>query len=131
MNTLSNYINERLNPRHLGSTDKFPIDGTIEEMASFLERQGFQPREDLVEKPPYFPETAVILNRAKDKIFIVEKDRWIRFCNTKNEKIGPTNPIYCVFNARNLFRETTGWKTERFASANEFLNEVNKHFRFQ
>ena len=129
MKTIDNYINERLNPRHLGGNE-FPINGTIKEMATFLERQGFQPREDLVENPPYFPETAEILNRAKDKIFIVEKDRWIRFCNTKNEKIGPANPIYCVFNNRAFFRETTRWKTVRVVSIGEFLSEINKKIKF-
>ena len=42
MKTIDNYILERLNPRHLGSTDKFPINGTMDEIVEFLKRQGYE-----------------------------------------------------------------------------------------
>jgi hypothetical protein len=45
MKTIDNYINERLNPRHLGSAGiigKFPAGETITEVTKFLKNNGFK-----------------------------------------------------------------------------------------
>ena len=97
MKTIDNYINERLNPRHLGSTGRFPIDGTVEEVIEFLEKQHFE----------YF-ETgygdSIIQSFDKENIkgYHVEfrQHPSIWFADTSKDKISRDNPVF-------LYKPTT------------------------
>ena len=90
MKTIDNYINERLNPRHLGSI-KFPIDGTIKDMIKFLENNGFE--EIKVEE--YFRSTSARFDEIKVRGFMVNRTKdslW--FADTSKHKLSDDNPMF-------------------------------------
>ncbi len=87
MKTIDNYINERLNPRHLGSI-KFPVDGTMEKVIEFLEEQHFEYFET------YLGDNIIqSFNKENIKGYHTEPDR-IWFADTAKDKISKDNPVF-------------------------------------
>jgi hypothetical protein len=87
MQTINNYINERLNPKHLGST-KFPISGTLDNIKDFLEHNDFEE----IRKSP-FP--TKYFNKMKIKGFMYNST-YLWFADTSKDLISDDNPVFCV-----------------------------------
>ena len=125
MYSLVGYISERLNPRHLG-TAKFPIDGTIDEVVKFLERQGFEKIENksylLIHKSNKFNDT-----NSKSYMLDIDSTR-IMFADTSKNNISEENPIFYYDEPHKEYgihvREHTGMITNE----NIFKDELNKRF---
>lgn len=88
-------ILEKLKVDDIVLTEKFPIDGTSEDVREFLLDNGF-------EEVPYaegWRNIAKALNSANGLVFMQSMDkRWIRFANTKEHiKHYNENPAYTMF----------------------------------
>jgi hypothetical protein len=132
MKTIDNYINERLNPRHLGSTDKFPIDGTVEEVCKFLKTNGFK---EIKFISPELIMPSFECNPGK-RVFMKNKS-WVRFADMSGDEISIENPIFyysyrdeeivCCVEVSGGYRKLL---TKEFLDPKEFLDRVNEHFNW-
>lgn len=100
MRTLSSYVIERLNPRHLGSIkgDKFPVDGTLNEIIEFLKRQGYEEYFWFSQTPKDWIRS---FNDHHEKCFFYNPKNaigyeYIKFANTSETKISKNHPIYQI-----------------------------------
>jgi hypothetical protein len=129
MQTINNYINERLNPRHLGKVSKFPIDGTIKDIIKFLESCEF------VQIPSVkgFNGTKDAFNSNKSRCFINNPSRnAIWFADTSKGIISYKNNIFSVDDSFNGFRSYYIWTNDNIykATRETFLKEINEKFGF-
>jgi hypothetical protein len=131
MKTIDNYINERLNPRHLGKVSEFPIDGTLEERIKFLENKGFTD----IGKPSLSPGARVErFNFFKGRVFEYKEDI-LRFADTSRNTISKNNPIYVIANSifsfnKKYYKEYETVDGDKELTKEEFLKEINKRFKF-
>ena len=131
MKTIDNYILERLNPRHLGKTSEFPIDGTLEEMIIFMYNNGFTD----IGKPSQSPGARVEkFNFFKGRVFEYKKDDILRFADTSRNTISKNNPIYVIANSisfgKRYYKEYETVDGDKELTKEEFLKEINKRFKF-
>ena len=123
MKTIDNYINERLNPRHLGSTNKFPINGTIKDMIEFLENNGFEKIERYFKSiSSHFDEIKVrgfLLNYTKDKLW---------FADTSKDPISADNPVFGYNVCDNHELESWYYSTDITTTTSETQKLLNKRF---
>lgn len=131
MKTIDNYINERLNPRHLGKASEFPVKGTFNEVIKFLEDEGFHE----LEKNKYHignPHEAV---RAFDKehgaLFYTRGDveiQFVRFANTSKSNISKSNPMYEIWwNGDRPYKYQISYSdiyTQEIKTPEEFLRKM-------
>lgn len=137
MKSIDNYILERLNPRNLGPEliKEFPIDGSIEQIVNFLKSRGFK-HADGIDKGDYysFNNVCLKLNKLKSKVYLIDQSAgWIRFADTKNNKIDEDNPIYCIKSgsSRNTYAvERHGWWETYITDPKEFLKQITNKFDF-
>ena len=81
-------IYEKLDINKVRLNDKFPIDGTIEDVVEFLEEQGFKDINQRGSKD-------VIFNSKKSKCFYrLSGHLW--FGDTSKEEISKKNPIFVI-----------------------------------
>jgi hypothetical protein len=136
MKTIDNYINERLNPRHLG-TEKFPIDGTLDDMIKFLENNGFEELEDSYAE---YSNSCVLLNDMKGKYFSRQIFRGeivgLEFADTSEEEISINNPLYYIDRPTNphkhSFNKFTGGNSIdslTYLTSSEFEKEMKEYFK--
>jgi hypothetical protein len=131
MKTIDDYILERLNPRHLGTTSEFPVRGTAEGVAGFLESRGFEELEadDSWDSWEQFVDT---LDEARKPVFFWVP-QMIRFADTSKYSISKNNPIYCIrYDDDNIgyYLESNKVSDEKETTEKEFLRSVNKQFKF-
>ena len=122
-------ILEKLKIDDIKLTGNFPIDGTIEEMAKFLEEEGFQHlASDIVTIPA--------ANNAKAKCFMLDKtETELWFADTSKEKISRKNPIFSIeIYYKSIVFSTYSYNSRGFYERiidndkEEFLEELNKQF---
>ncbi len=123
MKTIDNYILERLNPRHLGPTDKFPIDGTLDEVVEFLKRHGFEQ----VELESY----GIVkqFNERHIRGFIISSTN-IWFADTSKGIISEDNPVFVYrtdSKGYRCFDDSKGYLSDDIQG---FKKRLNKRFGF-
>lgn len=129
MQTINNYITERLNPRHLGGF-KFPIDGTIKDIIKFLESCEFVQ----IPHPPggYFGmKKAFNSNRFRCFTNRPTIDA-IWFADTSKGIISYNNYIFSVDDSVDPSRKYYIWTNDNIdnVTREKFLKEINKTFGF-
>ncbi len=132
MKTIDNYINERLNPRHLGSTGRFPIDGSLQEVIDFLTNQGFK----CIGRPkslhPGLSVITMMFNDQHSKSFMVnETENGIRFADTSKHDLSDDNPIFYISGYRKgeWFYVIENYYRNLY-DKDKFLQIINKKFKF-
>lgn len=98
MNTLSNYILERINPRNLGSSDTFPVRGTIDEIVEFLKNSGFTEIKDSIIYDISIRNMKEMMDKVSGRCFIRSRNQrkpWVRFVDSTTP-ISKNNFIYCI-----------------------------------
>ena len=121
MKTIDNYINERLNPRHLGSTDKFPIDGTINKVVNFLKRYEFEQ----VELGSGSYSIVKQFNKQHIRGFIISSNS-IWFADTSKDIISADNPVFMYrvdSKAYRCFDDSDGYLSDDIQGFKKRLNE--------
>ena len=131
METLNNYITERIRVDNIQSTE-FPIDGTLEDVIQFLEEQGYVGFSWLSGTPGGWSK---FFNYYKQKIFSYKTDNWgytyLKFADTTNKNIGKENPIYEMeFKDNNKIFGTMYGNRSIPVSKKEFLERLNKQFNW-
>jgi hypothetical protein len=131
MKTIDNYILERLNPRHLGSTNRFPIDGTYKKVVDFLKEHRFKEIDIQNDK---LNEACLVFNKEYEKCFSQDEEFIIMFADTTREEISENNPLYYMYliDSRNntwIYHRWCGIKEPvAVISKNVFEKEINEHF---
>jgi hypothetical protein len=143
MKPIDNYINERLNPRHLGKKmNKFPIDGTIDDIKVFLKNNGFNEIEDDTER---IGDSIDFYNeKTPDKYFSFVYDDnnknnkidGIEFIDRTEGEISNENKLYYISFDRGKLYFTGFFKRGGNAlcedfEKDEFLEEINKVFGWE
>ena len=116
--------------------DKFPINGTIEDVIEFLKEQGF---EDIKQRGP----KDNVFNSKESKCFTyIEELKRVWFADTSKKTISKENPIFVVKFFKDI-KEVSSYeynvyylinKNVEFIVRNdkkEFLEELNKRFSWQ
>jgi len=80
-------IYEKLDINKVSLDDKFPIDGTLEDIAEFLEEEGFQQIE--------YGYVKTAFNELKAKCFMRDTTS-IRFADTSRREVSKDNPIFYI-----------------------------------
>ena len=129
MKNLKDSILEKLSIDNINLNGEFPVDGTIEEMAEFLEEEGFQQLDSSIVTIP-------AANDAEAKCFMIDKtETELWFADTSKEKISKKNPIFSI----EIYFKSTVFSTYAFNSRGfyeriidndkkAFIKELNKHF---
>ena len=93
--TLNRVIYEKLRVDDI-VIEKFPIDGTVDEMVAFLELNNFTVL--YMMKDVWSSRFAVqVANKAEDKIAYIDKKRWCIFIgDTTKQKVSVSNPLYYI-----------------------------------
>ena len=138
MQTIDNYINERLNPRHLGGNE-FPIDATPEDMIKFLEDNGFYGIQvTSLRDQTYAEEYDEHKNKCYSVIFY-DPNHYasILFADTSNDVISDKNPMYRITFAYKLSSKNnrvvsiTRYSSKSKSleiSSSDFIKETKKYF---
>ena len=119
---------EKLKVDDIILTKEFPIDGTLEDIAKFLEEQEF-----VRIKSGGIP--SIIFNENKKRVFINSpRDLW--FADTSKEKISEHNPVFYIhLNKYNKSNSNFSVYTPSFNIVNNdkkaFLEELNKYFDWE
>ncbi len=140
MKELSNYINERLNPRHLGSTNKFPINGTIDDIKVFLKNNRFREIEGDTERTER--DSIDFYNKkTPDKYFSFVYDdnkiNGIEFIDRTKGEISSENKLYYISFDRGkldfagLFERGSNTLCKYYFEEDKFLEEINKMFGWE
>ena len=127
MKTISNYILERLNPRHLGS-GRFPINGTIKDMIEFLEDNGFTETKwkDL--------SIFAIFKETHTKQYSIGSAGSITrfwFADTSNGPVSRNNPVFLIKTYEMSGKREFAYSEKDLnfmCSQQEFLEMLNKRF---
>jgi len=134
MKNLKDAILEKLKVDDIVLEEKFPIDGTLDDIADFLRKNGF--------KEVHEPTRRKLYNygRGQGKVFLIEKD-WNKVCHTNRYGaiffadtsegcIDRGNPLYCVYCEDPNVR-FCDFDYHHFVGAptnSEFLEAINKRF---
>ena len=123
MKNLKDTIYEKLKVDDI-SFNKFPIDGTLEDIAEFLEEEGFQQVE--------YGYVKTAFNGARAKCFMIFTTT-IRFADTSKKEVSKDNPIFYIdFEDKedySVFYCGNGLITDIVVNnKKEFLKELNKRF---
>ena len=125
MKTIDNYINERLNPKNLG-TEKFPRDLDPDKIKDFLKSEGFT---EIKSKPSQFSVLKKEFEKYHGLVFSDIAD-CVRFADTTHFTISEENPIYEVSAhevLKGYFIEySTTW--EQDLPKEEFFKKLNERF---
>lgn len=133
MRELSSYINEKLDINKVNLISTFPInEENIAEMANFLKEAGFDDinvdGSNIVKKFNSERKKCFYLNIQENLIELV-------FCDTENEKISDSNPIYAIrkLNINDLIRYIiyNGVNNPKCIEKEEFLKIINKKFHWK
>ena len=127
MKTLKDRILEKLKVDNI-TFDKFPIDGTLDDIVKFLEKEDFQYIDGSIVKKTF--------NAAKSKRFMLDPVT-IWFADTSKGEISKNNPLfyithysgtleYSVYYIDNFDEKVDIVKDDKKA----FLKELNKRFRW-
>lgn len=110
--------------------DKFPIDGTLEEIEKFLEANDFENFDDYDLDMQYFSEYADFVNTEGKKLFLINTAiKFVRFIDTSKKDLGKDNPMFCIkTNAANPFTIEIDEFYQRYLNKNDFLKALNKQF---
>ena len=106
---------------------EFPIDGTIDDMIEFLEKEGFKE----IEYHKNYTLSKQIKN-TNDKVFITLENKRIYFADTSKKTISKENPIFFIDIGAYMFSvyvDTHDNIVEDDKKA--FMVELNKHFNWQ
>lgn len=134
MKELSNYIYEKLDINKVSLDDRFPINGTLDDIIEFLEEQGYFGFSWLSETPGGWSKA---FNYYKRKSFFSKpEDRWgyayLKFADTTNKNIGKENPMYEIrFEGNNKIFGTMYGRRSIPVSKEEFLQRLNKQFKWE
>ena len=128
---LNNTILEKLKVDDITPDIEFPIDGTLDDIAKFLEDAGFVAAE---ESHNYKGTVDDIFDYNKSKCFLKENIRFW-FANTSKEKISKKNPIFFIEKSEKIFKVyyCNNYTTIDIVDNDkkEFLEELNKRFDWQ
>jgi hypothetical protein len=132
MKAIDNYILERLNPRHLGSTNRFPIDGTLAEIGKFLKKIGFV--EVYVTRTADIDQICRVFDDEHVRGFVFcDNNSSIVFTDTSKRIISKDNPIFYMFlyDGKWFYNRCYG-ETKPIITIpeDEFIKEINKRFGF-
>jgi len=125
MKNLKDSILEKLKVDDIILTKEFPIDGTLEDIAKFLEGQEF-----VRIKSGSIP--SIIFNENNKRVFINRpRDLW--FADTSEKDICEDNPVFYIhLNKHNKSNSNFSVYAPSFNIVNnnkkEFLEELNKRF---
>lgn len=137
METLNNYIVERIRIDNIKPNGFPPIDGTEDEIVDFLENKGFEGIKFL---PRYktLNQITTAANEEHKMIYMVGSGNpnvysCIRFANTTYNTINPKNPMYIRTiekdnNKIMYFKVTDGYSSMRL-TGDEFENELENYFK--
>ena len=122
---------EKLRVDDIVLNDKFPIDGTLDDMIEFLKDKGFKE----VVKQSGTPASEA-LNKEKNKCFIKDKIKNVYhlwFANTSKQKISKDNPIFFIDETLLFYNVyyigQAGYTVDIvIRDKKEFLKELNKRF---
>ena len=124
---------EKLRVDDIVLSEKFPIDGTLDDIIKFLENQGYFGFSWLSETPSGWSK---FFNYYKQKSFSHKpKDNWgyayLKFADTTNKNIGKANPIYEIrFEGNNKIFGIMYSNRSIPVSKEEFLQRLNKQFKW-
>ena len=132
MKNLKDTILEKLSIDNINLDGEFPIDGTLEDMVEFLERQGFKHIQ-------HVDDVNKLFNSAKSKSFTVtniNKVYYLWFADTSKEKISKKNPIFYYSREIGKYPRYMVFGTDNsgysvciaYDSKDKFLSELNKRF---
>ena len=131
MKNLKDILVEKLKVDDIVLGEKFPIDGTVEDMIEFLEDAGFVPVE---ENHNYKGSVDDIFDYNNTKCFLKENKRFW-FADTSKEKISKSNPIFFIVMPEKIFKVyyCNNYNTIDIVEDNkkEFLKELNKRFSWE
>ena len=126
MKNLKDTILEKLKIDDINLNDKFPIDGTIDDMIKFLEEKGFN--------DVYHNGGGVVdmFNKYNSKCFY-KKEGIFWFGDTSKEKISKDNPIFYISISPKIFdvyfRDNNKWIIDIVENNKKaFMEELNKRF---
>ena len=118
---------EKLKVDDIVLEEKFPIDGTFDEMIDFLAEQGFK------EVPNSTGNTiSKILNKERNKCFIAYNNT-IWFADTSKKEVSEVNPIFLIekSSSTSSFSVYTPYKVIVEKNKKAFMEELNKQFGWQ
>jgi hypothetical protein len=122
MKTIDNYILERLNPRHLGSTNRFPIDGTIKDMIRFLEDNEFT---------EFGPGSSKVVKRINDQgkrgYMTDGANKMLWIADTSKDPVSEDNPVFWCFPPK-YFSWIDDSDNNHGYAKQEFLKKLNEVF---
>lgn len=130
MKNLKDSILEKLDINKVNLNNRFPIDGTLEDIAKFLEEEGFQQVE--------YGYVKTAFNEPKAKCFMIFTTT-IRFADTSKEEVSKDNPIFYIdfedkkdYSVFYCGKGSSGLITDIVVNnKKEFLRELNKRFGWQ
>ena len=109
--------------------EKFPIDGTLDDMIKFLEDGGFI----RIKEHTYYP--SKVFNSEKDKCLYISDEQSIFFADTSKEKVSEKNPIFYIEypSLYNVYYVGSFGDTTDIVRSNKkkFLKELNKRFGWE
>ena len=128
MKELTTYINEKLDLDKVNVMGDFPIEGTIDEMGEFLNKNRFKK----IEK--YEPGFAFSQVSSQDTrcYLISDSHSWIKF-GDMSKHISKKNPIFCVVKEHyedRCFIEYGPNDYDYYDNKREFLELINKTLKF-
>ena len=107
--------------------EKFPINGTIDDMIEFLKEEDF--KEVKYHKNYTISEQ---LKKTNDKVFLIFENTRIWFVDTSKEKISEKNPIFYIDTESHMYSVYVNSDINIVEDSKiAFLNELNKHFGWQ
>lgn len=128
MKNLKDILVEKLKVDDIVLNGKFPIDGTLDDIAKFLEDAGFVPAE---ENHNYKGSVDDIFDYNNTKCFLKESKR-LWFADTSKEKISKSNPIFFIVMPEKIFKVyyCNNYDTIDIVENDKekFLKELNKCF---
>lgn len=113
--------------------EEFPIDGTVEEMAKFLEEKRFVAAN---ESDIYNKTVNKIFDSAKSKCYTTYKNEHLWFADTSKGEISKRNPIFQISIPLGMFSVyyyDSGYMVVDIVKNDKkaFLKELNKRFGWQ
>lgn len=131
MRELTKYITEKLDINKVNLVpNKFPINGTLEEIEKFLEANDFENFDDYDLDMQYFSEYVDFVNTEGKKLFLISTaGKFVRFIDTSQKDLGKDNPMFCIkTSAANPFTIEIDEFYQRYLNKNDFLKALNKQF---
>lgn len=126
MKSLADTLMEKLDIKSV-NLDEFPIDGTIDEMGEFLNKNKFEK----IEKYKIGFGFSTVSNQNNRCYLISYPHTWIKF-GDMSKPVSKKNPIFCIVKEHNqdeFFAEYT-YKDYKMYNKEEFLDLINETLKF-